>query len=162
MPHIVPLTPAFLVAAANSFIGLVDEPGEPWATAFIHHVGYYSHYDHGSRFSSWPLPATATCYELGLFAEKKGILAHHPEVGDVFLLYDKELGRFAHAGIVVGVEESDPLEDVGVHICTTIEGNTNHASRNGNATQRKVRRFRELDCHRFIRWVNLDRRLKAA
>lgn len=181
-PHIVPLTPALLVAAANSFIGLAEEggdnhgqmierflaavhqpPGEPWCAAFVYHVGYYSHYNHVSRISSWPLPATASCYELGLFAERKGVLTHWPEVGDVFLKYNRKLGRFAHTGIVVGVDEGDPLEDVGVHVCTTIEGNTNDdGSRNGTATLRKVRRFVEADGDRFIRWVKLDRRARAA
>lgn len=181
-PHIVPLTPALLVAAANSFIGLVEEggdnrgqmierflagvhqpPGAPWCAAFVYHVGYYSHYNHVSRISSWPLPATASCYDLGVFAERKGALSHEPEVGDVFLKYNKTLGRFAHTGIVVGVDEGDALEDVGVHVCTTVEGNTNvDGSRNGNATLRKVRRLVEADGDRFIRWVKLDWRARAA
>lgn len=178
----IPLTPAVLVAAANSFVGLIEEggdnrgqmverflanvhqpPGEPWCAAFVYHVGYHSHYSHGSKMSSWPLPATASCYELGLFAERKAVLVQWPEVGDVFLKYNKTLGRFAHTGIVVSVDAGDPLEDMGVHVCTTVEGNTNDdGSRNGNATLRKVRRFVTLEGDRFIRWVNLDRRARAA
>jgi hypothetical protein len=181
-PHIVPLTPALLVAAANAFMGLVEEggdnrgqmierflanvhqpPGEPWCAAFVYHVGFYAHYDHVSRISSWPLPATASCYELGRFAERGGALFREPEVGDVFLKFSRKLGRFSHTGIVVGVSEGDPQEDVGVHVCTTVEGNTNDdGSSNGHATLRRVRRFVETDGDRFIRWIRLDRRARAA
>lgn len=181
-PHAVPLTPALLVAAANAFIGLMEEgednhgqmverflagvhqpPGQPWCAAFVYHVGYYSHYDHVARVSTWPLPATASCWELGRFAERHGVLLCTPAVGDVFLKYNTGLGRFAHTGIVVGVDEGDPQEDVGVHVCTTVEGNTNDdGSRNGNATLRKVRRFVEADGDRFIRWTNIERRARAA
>ena len=181
-PQIIPLTPALLVAAASSFVGLTEEggenrgqmverflasvhqpPGEPWCAAFVYYVGYHSHYDHVSRLSSWPLPATASCYELGRFAERSGALREAPQVGDVFLKYNRKLGRFAHTGIVVGVSEGDPQEDVGVHVCTTVEGNTNDdGSSNGHATLRRVRRFVEADGDRFIRWIQLDWRARAA
>jgi hypothetical protein len=178
----IPLTPALLVAAANSFIGLLEEggdnrgqmierflaevhqpAGEPWCAAFVYHVGYHSHFDHVSRLSSWPLPATASCYELGRFAESNSVLTKSPEIGDVFLKYNRRLGRFAHTGIVVAVEVGDQALGVGVHCCTTIEGNTNDdGSRDGHATLRKTRRFVEADGDRFIRWVKLDRRAQAA
>src|SRR5688572_27266579 len=140
-PHAIPLTPALLVAAANAFIGVTEHggdnrgqmverflagvnqpPGEPWCAAFVYHVGFYAHYDHVSKMSSWPLPPTASCYELGRFAQRHGFLEREPEVGDVFLKHDATLGRFAHAGIVVTVDEGDPQEDLGIHVCTTVEG----------------------------------------
>lgn len=180
--QMIPLTPGLLIAAANSFVELREEggdnrgqvverflasvqqpPGEPWCAAFVYYVGYWSHYDHVSKLSSWPLPATASCYELGRFAERKGILFESPMVGDVFLKYNTKLGRFSHAGIVIGVDEGDPQEDLGVHVCTTVEGNTNDdGSPNGNATLRRVRRFVQGNGDRFIRWIQLDWRAQAA
>lgn len=181
-PHIIPLTPALVVAAANTFIGLVEEggenrgqlierflegvnqpPGEAWCAAFVHHVGFYAHYDHVLKASSWPLPATASCYELGRFAARRGILEREPNVGDVFLKYDPKLGRFAHTGIVVGVDSDNPQAELGIHRCATVEGNTNdNGSANGNAVLRKDRPFSEPKGDRFIRWIKLERRAMAA
>ena len=50
-----------------------------------------------------------------------------------------------------------------VHLCVTVEGNTNNdGSSNGNTTLQKVRTFRESDGHKFIRWVEMGRRAVAA
>src|SRR5256885_2271808 len=99
------LTPSYLVAAATAFTGLGEEgdnngqmvelflrevrqpPGQPWCAAFVHHVGYWSHYDHRTKYSSWPLPATASCWQLGEFARDRKLLETEPQTGDVFLLY---------------------------------------------------------------------------
>lgn len=174
------LSPALLVASANAFLGLGEDggdnrgqmvelflrevqqaPGQPWCAAFVYHVGYWSHYDHRSKRSSWPLPATASCAYLGEWAAMRGVLRKDVALGDVFLKYDERLGRFAHTGIVVAVHEPDPQEDRDVQLCTTIEGNTNDdGSRNGHTTLRKVRRLNERDA--FVRWVELDGRQRAA
>ena len=34
-------------------------------------------------------------------------------------------GRFIHTGIVVGVEEEERVHERDVHVCVTVEGNTN-------------------------------------
>ena len=129
----------------------------------MYHVGYYAHYDHVSKMSTWPLPPTASCYELGRFALRHMILEREPAVGDVFLKYDAKLRRFGHTGIVVSVHAGDPQEDLGIHVCTTVEGNTNdNGSPNGNATLRRVRRFSEPKGDRFIRWIKVVREVKAA
>jgi len=181
-PHMIPLAPALLVAAANAFVGLrgdggdnrgqmvelflkeVDQPpGQPWCLAFVYHVGFWSHYDHVAEKSTWPLKPTASCEKLGEDAETAGILKTTPQLGDVFLTCFPTLGPFAHTGIVVGLHESDPHEDKGVSICTTVEGNTNDdGSSNGHATLRKVRRFSAANGDAFIRWVDLEWRKQAA
>ena len=180
--HVVPLSPALLVAAANAFIGVSEQggdnrgqmvelflrgvslpPGQPWCAAFVHHVGYSAHYDHLTRRSSWPLPATGSCEALARAARANGALRDEPYVGDIFLLYSALQRRFIHTGIVVGVREEERVHERDVHVCVTVEGNTNDdGSSNGYATMRKVRTFREADGHRFIRWAEMVRRAVAA
>lgn len=175
----IPLTPGFLVAAATSFDGLREEggnncglmierflkavsqpKGQPWCAAFVHHVGYWSHYDPRRGESSWPLPATASCYMLGDFARREKVLEKVPVDGDVFLLFRPTLGRFAHAGIVARVIDAghtpggSPWFD-----CHTIEGNSNEeGSREATSVVRILRRFYPDVGDRFIRWAALDRR----
>lgn len=49
-----------------------------------------------------------------------------------------------------------------VHVCVTVEGNTNDdGSADGHTTLRKLRTFREAGGHRFIRWVEMGRRVAA-
>ncbi|HJQ20550.1 MAG TPA: hypothetical protein VJ867_09400 [Gemmatimonadaceae bacterium] len=181
------LDPKLTIAAANAFVGMREEggdnrgqmvemflrevrqpPGEPWCAAFVHHVGYWSHFDASVRASSWPLPATASCAELGKYALVRRILVKDAQPGDVFLLFSKVLGRFHHAGIVVSVDARYPVigpgtpDTDGLWVCTTVEGNTNDdGSVNGNATLRKVRRINTLNGDRFVRWVELEQ-LRAA
>ena len=179
----IPLTPALLVGAAHAFVGLREEggdnrgqmielmlkevqqpPGMPWCAAFVHHVGYWSHFDELGKKSSWPLPATASCWELGEWATNHNILKLSPNYGDVFLCYSKQLGRFHHTGIVANVIDaySMPGEDM-IYMCLTIEGNTNDdGSPNGTATMCRTRYFNTHTGDRFIRWPNLDERAKAA
>jgi hypothetical protein len=180
--HIVPLSPALLVAAANAFVGVGEQggdnrgqmvetflrgvslpPGLPWCAAFVHHVGYSAHFDHVTGRSSWPLPATGSCEALARAARAQGVLRDEPYVGDIFLLYSQLRRRFIHTGIVVGVQEEERVHERDVHVCVTVEGNTNNdGSSNGNTTLRKVRTFREADGHRFIRWVEMVRKAVAA
>lgn len=177
------LTPSLLVAAATSFLGLgedggdnrgqvvelflreVRQPaGQPWCAAFVHHVGFWSHWDHAAARSSWPLPATASCWELGEFARVRGVLRKEPQAGDVFLLYSKTLKRFAHTGVVATVSRAlaTPAGDM-VFSCTTIEGNTNDdGSRDGRTTLARSRRFSVRAGDRFIRWIELAQQAKAA
>jgi hypothetical protein len=174
----IPLTPARLIAAANVFVGLREQggnnrglmvelflrgvnqqPGAPWCAAFVHHVGKWSHFDHVVDVSSWPLPATASCWMLGQFAKETGVLKDEPMAGDVFLQYKPELRRFGHAGIVANVvEEGFTPGGNGWFDCDTIEGNTNEAGeRDGDGVILKLRRFYPAIGDRFIRWPDLDR-----
>ena len=180
--HIVPLSPALLVAAANAFVGVSEQggdnrgqmvehflrgvhlpPGQPWCAAFVHHVGHSAHYDQLAGRSSWPLPATGSCEALARAARAQGVLRDEPYVGDLFLLYSRLRGRFIHTGIVVGVQDEERVHERDVHVCVTVEGNTNNdGSSNGHTTMRKVRTFREGDGHKFVRWVEMERKAVAA
>ncbi len=177
-----PLTPTFLIAAAASLVGVREEggnnrgrmielflngvkqpPGQPWCAAFVHHVGYWSHFDYASETSTWPLPSTASCYMLGVYAKQRGVLREAPEDGDVFLLWNATLARFARTGVVARVRSDgetprgDPWFD-----CDTIEGNTDAGgSREGDGVMRRVRRFYPKVGDRFIRWADLDQRALA-
>jgi hypothetical protein len=177
------LDPRLLVAVATSFVGLGEQgganrgqvvelflrevrqpPGQPWCAAFVHHVGYWSHYDHATRASHWPLPATASCWELGEFARARGVLREDVQPGDVFLVYTPHLKRFAHTGIVVSIDSvsQQPVGDT-VYCCTTIEGNTNQSgSREGTDTLRTTRVFSIATGDRFIRWTELQLAARAA
>lgn len=176
----IPLSPARLIASASAFIGLAEEgdnrgqmiekflaevrqpPGMPWCAAFVHHVGYWSHYHHLSARSSWPLPATASCWELGQFARVRGILMKEPREGDVFLAYSAKLRRFAHTGIVVALQRTDSFGDDAVYHCVTIEGNTNiGGDPEGRYTLQRTRRLSTQNGDRVIRWMELDQQ-KAA
>ena len=179
----IPLTPSLLVAAANAFVGLGEdggdnrgqmvelflrevgqEAGAPWCAAFVYHVGFWSHYESAAHKSSWPLPDTASCEELGDFARRCGISLRQPHVGDVFLKYSPDHGRFTHTGIVATVDAVHPFGDNHfLSDCTTIEGNTNDdGSANGYTTLRKEREFNSANGDRFVRWPDLYLRAQAA
>ena len=177
------LTPSLLVAAATSFVGIGEEggdnrgqvvelflrevrqpPGQPWCAAFVHHVGFWSHWDHAIKKSSWPLPATASCWELGEFARVRGVLFKDPAPGDVFLVFGKQFQRFAHTGVIAAVNRvlATPAGDT-VFEATTVEGNTSDdGSREGRMTLTRTRRFSTRSGDRFIRWAELDQRQAKA
>jgi len=181
----IPPSPTLLIAAANSYIGW-DEAAEenrfarrsafvecllrevhaeleggtpvPWHTAFVHHVGYWSHYDHFYGASSWPLPATASAAELGAFAAERGVLAKEPREGDLFLLWAPVKQEFVRTGIVLR------LGDFGVTFrgtpyqeFVTIEANTNESrDTDGGVTLKQLRRLSPEMGDRFVRWSDLD------
>lgn len=174
------LSPALLVAAASSLVGaeptydsaLVDlflrevrqPPGQPWSAAFVHHVGFWSHYDHRIARSTWPLPATASCLELGEFARVRGALKREPSVGDVFLEYTPALKRFIHAGIIVSLDgaRATPHGDTRF-VCTTVEGRANAVNpRESRIALVRARHFSSIGGDRFIRWADLELRAAAA
>jgi hypothetical protein len=178
----IPLTPSFLIAAASSLVGVREDggnnrghmielflrgvnqsPGQPWCAAFVHHVGYWSHFDYETQNSSWPLAATASCYMLGVEAKQRGVLREAPEVGDVFLLWNARLVRFAHTGVVARLRDKGETPRGGAWFdCDTIEGNTDlGGSREGDGVLQHVRRFYPKAGDRFIRWADLDPRALA-
>jgi hypothetical protein len=120
-----PLTPTFLIAAAAALVGVREDgdtscgwmielflrgvnqpPGEPWSAAFVHHVGYWSHFEPGAERSSWPLPSTASCDVLAQYARAKRVLHDEPQAGDVFLIWHAPTASFAHTGIVARVRDA--------------------------------------------------------
>src|SRR5688500_1060182 len=122
-----------------------------------------SHFDHAVGRSSWPLPATASCYVLGEFAQRREVLVKEPRAGDVFLQYNSILRRFAHTGIVVRVDAERVTGGEKWYECTTIEGNTNEdGSREGEGVYCRTRRLYPGVGDRFVRWADLDDRGSAA
>lgn len=175
------LSPELLIGGASTMVGLREEGqnrgqmvelmlmqvgqpgGVPWCAAFVYHAGYWAHFDHRDGRSSWPLPRTASCWELGEFARVRGVRYLAPEPGDVFLVHVPALRRFGHTGIVAAVDARHASGAEAVYECTTIEGNSNDAgSREGVAVVRRTRTFSPRNGDRFIRWMELGRKAKAA
>lgn len=96
-----------------------------------------------------PIPMTASCQELFDWAAKKGLIHTTPEVGDIFMVWHPELGRFAHTGFVVSLPN--------VVICgntTSPGGSADPAlAREGWCVAKKPWPFHPAD--RFIRWRGL-------
>jgi hypothetical protein len=179
----IPLTPVMLVAAAHGFIGrghedasadeqigglslhaLWSRPECSCSAAFVHHVGYWSHFDSAAGKSSWPLPAPGDCDQLADFARARGILMQQPQLGDVFLLHSKCIGGFAHAGVIVDVRDvSCTARGDRLYLCTTVEASPSDGASAGIVSAvRRSRRFSTADGDRFIRWPELDWRQQAA
>ena len=177
-----PLSPSHLIVVAESHVGYgEDHPGRSrgrlvhgwlkqvgvaegaardmaWDTAFVHHVGYWSHFDRECLRSSWPLPLTASCAELAKFAEEEGVLAENPVEGDLFLLWSPAKKAFVRTGIVIQIEgKGYHWNQAPWYECTTIEGDTNRwrAARGGRTLlQHRVLSAENQD--RFVRWTALQ------
>lgn len=113
--------------------------GQPWCAAAVYDWGY------DALGNQWPLPRTGGCQVLADHAILKGVLKTAWERGDVFLIWHADLGRFAHAGVVIGPQD-------------TVSGNTTVPGGGGNpregwAVVRKPWNFKPED--RFIRWTDL-------
>lgn len=187
-------SPRLLVAAANAFIGIraeadahraaflelimadMDDPGggtngtawdARWDAAFVHHVGFWSHYDHRGRVSSWPLPALRNCDDLAAYAKQRNVLVPDPcpAHGDVFVQWSPTLKRYARAGIIIGplgaprqFDRARPYVE-----CCVIEGNSDAAGRlGGESVVRVTRKLFVAQRDRVIRWTALALSLRAA
>ena len=132
----------------------------PWDAAFVHHTGYWSHYDQDSQRSCWPLPATASVEELAQFAGISGALRSAPLFGDLFLLWSPAREAFVRTGIVVHVERYVRTgRGEKIYSCITIEGNSDLAAAGaGTLVLRHYRNFVPALGDQFIRWTSLDGR----
>src|SRR3712207_103604 len=97
----IPLTPSFLVAAATTLVGRQVPCAS--CTAFVHYVGFWSHFEHGAARSSWPLPCASSCGQLAAWAKENRVRVTKPRAGDVFLLWHAPTATFEHTGIVARV-----------------------------------------------------------
>jgi hypothetical protein len=172
------LCPQLLIAAATAFIGLGERggdaapealidhlwdhagrTGEPeWDAAFVQHCGYWSHFDHRSGHSTWPVIAAATANDLAEFGRASGVLHDAPHDGDIFVQYSPFAHRFGRAGIIAHVvgqrtfRASPPVFDV-----LSIEGDTGaHGELGGACILRVARQVSAAHGDRFLRWVDLD------
>ena len=180
----VPLSPPLLISAASVLVGagaesetrrgrlldlILRRVGQPtdtsWSAALVHHVGYWSHYDFVSGYSSWPLPATTDPQELEAFGRERGIFADEPERGDVFLQWSPARRHHARAGIIVEVQELVKYPDSGraYWVCSTIEGETtDYGAPGGDGIHLVQRQLSTARRDRFLRWTALDPRSAAA
>ena len=132
-----------------------------WSAAFVHHVGYWSHFEVDGQHSIWPLPATNDPECLAEFGTQRGICRADPQIGDVVLLWSQEARLHVRAGIVIGlgprVLHRDPRRTT--WICTTVEGDTTES---GGFTGGGVHLLRRRICAArgdvFLRWPDLDAR----
>jgi hypothetical protein len=169
-------SPRLLIGAANVFVGvgelsrddrgpvvdmMLRQVGMPadggWSTAFVHHVGYWSHFDHATRTSSWPLPALGDANALAQFGREQRIEREQPEPFDLFALYSPARAAFVRSGIILTVGESNILPDgARYHECITLEGDTNGTvGMRGRATRRAKRFLSHGAGDRFLRWTDL-------
>lgn len=170
------LSPSILIAAANTFAGVgdlskvkrnplaqvirkapVDGDLTPWSTAFLWHVGYWSHFDHDSDASSWPLPATADPNALFRYAVERHVCHVEPQAHDIFGLWSPFQGLFVRSGIILRVNGRAVLPNGTYYECTTLEGDTNRAGAARGKAAHRAKRFLSPDAgDRFLRWVDLD------
>lgn len=172
------LSPELLIATMRALAGLgltAQDFGEPaiarprpahhddgrsspsWDTPFLQSCGYWSHYDHATRTSNWPIPVDLTTAELALFGEAHDILHAIPEPGDIFLQWDADSEAFVHTGVVVQVLGDCRIGTGRAFDVYTVEGDTNQWGQlAGGRAMRVVRHLfpSRGDC--FLRWCNLQ------
>ena len=110
--------------------------GNPWCAAYVAIVGT------SALPEEWPVPLTASCYQLGEWAKKKKCLLTTPAPGAIFLVWRPSLNRFAHTGFVV--DGNDTISGN-----TTVPGQAGDP-REGWAVARKPWDYKPED--RFIHW----------
>jgi hypothetical protein len=155
----VPRTPAFLVAAANTFVG-VDLAGivasESRAdAAFVNHIGRWSHFGGAPLRTRWPIAEVRNAAELAGRCARW--LTTEPLPGDLFLIWDESKALFTRTGIVVEViERARPLGEADADLCEVIEGGSS-ADPEGidKRVVRHVVRFKSSD--RIVRWTHPKR-----
>lgn len=170
------LSPSILVGAANAFAGLGDVSkvkrspiarvvrqmpavGDlmPWSTAFLWHVGYWSHFDHEADASSWPLPATADPNVLFRYAEERHVCHDEPQPYDIFGLWSPLQGLYVRSGIILRVKGRTVLPNGTYYECVTLEGDTNRAGAAQGRSAYRAKRFLAPEVgDRFLRWTDLE------
>jgi hypothetical protein len=136
-----------------------DQPLGDWSTAFVNHVGYWSHYDQIAKRSTWPLPPLATCEQLLACATQRtmvGAVDVEPRFGDIFV-QPAQHQAYVRAGIVIDVTARGSQYDTGKpHFdCTVIEGNSREDGHvGGPRVVRITRRLCPSLGDRFVRWAD--------
>lgn len=161
---------ALLVATANSYVGLTTESaalaaddGPAWDTDFVHHTGFWSHYDFESGASSWPVPRTATLVDIAVWAHANGLARETAEPGHLFLLRSPVTDTYVRIGIVGHVTETVELQPgkFGFH-CVTIEGDSSEdLALGGGRVMRHQRPLSAWHGDLFIDWAAFGPRVLA-
>ena len=175
----VPLSPQALIIAAQTlaFTGAQDDctfgdppPARPvdeippegskdrWDLRFVDRCGYMSHYDHGGRASSWPLPMDLTHAELAEFARRERLLRDEPAPGDVFLAGHPRTRVLVQAGVIVTVGAKGRYDKWNRYFdAYTIVGDTDETGLPGRGrVMRFNRRLLPAQGDLFIRWSDMD------
>ena len=170
------LSPRLLVAAASTFVGMVEAerrrnssrweeavarevgaaPSDRSDVALLQHCGYWSHFDHHAERSCWPIHEAATPSDLAAYGRAHNLLRRDPRDGDILLQFSPVRRGFVRAGLVVRVVRRGwwtpgrPYVDV-----LSIEGGTGDAGQLGGAHVLRVER-RLSACYgdRFLRWAD--------
>ncbi|HEY2854875.1 MAG TPA: hypothetical protein VGJ18_18595 [Gemmatimonadaceae bacterium] len=146
--------------AADPATSVAVSPMAGWSATFVHHAGYWSHFDYRMEASIWPLPATSSCEELATFAAENFVLADdEPNPGDVYLLWSPAKKRFVRAGIILGLTRRHvyPSGRIGYE-CLTVDADTTLRGSLRGASTAIIRRMLSPDAgDRWIRWPLLDR-----
>lgn len=182
------LSPHLLIATATAFVGVGDTPdgigapefvarlheqvgrpdavpfsvaahdGANWDAVFVFHCGYWSHFDHRSDHSAWPLAPARTARKLGALAAERQVLREEPQAGDLFLQHSPAQRGFVRAGVVAQVVARRMGPDRRrIHDILTIEGGTGiHGELGGQQVLRILRRVSSRSGDRFIRWADLE------
>jgi hypothetical protein len=165
-----PLDRALLVATANSYVGLAGEVAASavadagaWDTDFVHHTGFWSHFDFEREASNWPVPNTRDLFAIAAWAHGNGLARETAEAGYLFLLRSPVEERYLRVGIVAHVSEVVELQPgkYGFH-CVTIEGDSSAELQLGGG--RVMRHERPLSAWHgdlFIDWAAFGPRLLA-
>jgi len=119
--------------------GLDPVGAYPWCAAWVGQMGRQA------LGTAWPCPRTASVQQLVLWAKSQpGRWQNAPAVGDLFVLWNTALKRYAHVGFVVAIHGTQ---------VTTYEGNTSGGgSREGWGVFERTRPSGGSDIH-FIRWA---------
>jgi hypothetical protein len=146
--------------AADPPTSVADNLIAGWSATFVHHAGYWSHFDYRMEASICPLPATSSCEELAAFAADNFVLADdEPNPGDIYLLWSPAKKLFVRAGIILGLARRQvyPSGRIGYE-CLTVDADTTvRGSLRGPSTA-IIRRLLSPDAgDRWIRWPLLDR-----
>jgi hypothetical protein len=147
------LSPRLLIAAASPLVGLASDQS---GVALLQHCGYWSHFDHQSGRSCWPIHEAATPADLAAYGRAHNLLRLDPRVGDILLQFNPMRRSFVRAGLVVRVVRRGwwtpgrPYVDV-----LSIEGGVDDDGQLGGAHVLRVER-RLSACYgdRFLRWAD--------
>jgi hypothetical protein len=136
-----------------------SDPVVRWDSAFIHHVGFWSHFDQKLGSSSWPVPPFADPGALAEFAKAQRVLVERALPGDLFLLWGPGRRRFVKAGIVVEIAEVIQHAHFRTTLdCLTIVGDSDFVlGERGGRALRHRQRFSAKRGDRFVRWTDLRR-----
>ena len=143
-------------AAASEAPNVVNDA---WSVAFVHHVGYWSHFDYRMCTSVWPLPLTASCDELASFAARHFVLAADaPEAGDIYLLWSPAKRVFVRAGIVLNRSRRLRYPNGRRYFdCLTVDGDTTREGFvRGGRTAVVQRVLSPSNGDRLIRWPSIE------